>query len=707
MCFSTMSLTFGSGLRAADTFLLEIGSAIKASVPLRQKAATTTLRLATALASIIIMGSGVPLAATEEWRSLGPEGGPINRIEIDRHNPNTIYATNFGVFKTTDGGNNWKAPNSGLISLPFGPVTAFAQDPQNSNTLYLGLGEGNSRMFKSIDGGTNWQALPSWPSGLSDWPYSLVVDPQDSGTVYAGICGGISKSRDGGATWVTTVVREWGCAQVVAIDPHDPSTLYIGLVAQNARGGALYKSADGGKTWTNLFPDSAWVSAVAIDPQDSSQVYVLAVPSREGYCFATCSWRLSRSSDGGASWVDADLPEGFGGGLVFDPQNPSAMYAAASGGTYRSGDGGRSWILVNANLTSRDARPLAVDPQYPEVLYMGGNRGDGILKSTDGGRSWITVNSGLTATQPSSLALDPQSSITIYAVIDGFVRRSTDGGSTWNAIDAPRISSFAFDPQDSARVYGLGYFPNRLFKSTDHGASWDTEGSSFQNSSMVNAIALDPQDPRTLYAASGDIDSCFYDLFCRGGVLKSSDGGNTWTNSPLPHPVTSVAVASQNSDTIYAGALGWLPQALGPPSQIILKSTDGGMKWTPILSTANGLSFGPLLAIDPSDPNIVYTYSPALFKSTNGGKTWIPANAGIAAEVRSLVIDPQNPSTLYAGTRGAGVFRSRDGGGTWTAVNSGLTSLTITSLALASQDPHTLYAGTFGGGLFSIAIDTP
>ncbi len=690
MCFLTMSLKTSNTTRASDT-------------P-RRKIATTLLRLAIGSAGVLLI-SGLALAGNEEWRSLGPEGGAINRIQIDRRSPNTIYATNFGVFKTTDGGNNWKTMNSGFPSLPFGPVTALAQDPQNPATLYLGVGEGNSRMFKSTDGGANWQVLIGWPTGLSDWPYALAVDPQDSATVYAGICGGVSKSRDGGATWVTTRLREWGCAQVLSIDPNNPSTLYIGLSSENARGGGLYKSSDGGQTWNNFFSESAWVSAIAIDPRDSSQVYALGVPNREGYCYSTCTWRLSKSSDAGANWVYADLPEGFGGGLVFDPKNPSAMYAAANGGIYQTTDGGSSWTLVNANLTSREMRPLAVDPQDSNVLYAGGNRGNGILKSADGGKSWITVNTGLKATQVSSLAIDPQNSYTICSTIDGAVRRSTDGGTTWDVIDAPEITSFAFDPQNSSRVYGLGYFRNRLFKSTDHGASWDAEGSSFQTSSMVSAIALDPRNPGTLFAAGGDFESCFYDLFCRGGVLKSTDEGATWVNSALPYPVTSVAVDGQNSDTVYAGALGWLPEALGPPSQIILKSTDGGRNWTPVFTTGNGFSFGPLLATDPSDSNIVYTYSPALFKSTNGGRTWLPASAGIAADVRALVIDPQNPTTLYAGTRGAGVFRSRDRGATWTAMNAGLTSLAITSLALDSRDPHTLYAGTFGGGVFVISLD--
>src|SRR5215470_13194563 len=127
--FLTMFIKFGSGLLAADGFLIKIANTITALVPLRQASETTLLHLTFALAGIMI--TCFPLAATGEWRSLGPEGGPINRIEIDRHNPNTIYATNFGVFKTTDGGNSWKATNSGLVSVPFGQVTAFAQT-QNS-----------------------------------------------------------------------------------------------------------------------------------------------------------------------------------------------------------------------------------------------------------------------------------------------------------------------------------------------------------------------------------------------------------------------------------------------------------------------------------------------------------------------------------------------------------------------------------------------
>src|SRR6266849_7519246 len=106
-----------------------------------------------------------------------------------------------------------------------------------------------------------------------------------------------------------------------------------------------------------------------------------------------------------------------------------------------------------------------------------------------------------------------------------------------------------------------------------------------------------------------------------------------------------------------------------------------------------------VLVVDPQTPTTLYAGTPGgVFKSANGGESWNPVNTGLSSSsVRALAIDPLTPATLYAGTSG-GVFRSANGGGSWTAVNMGLTTTDVRALAIDPLTPATLYAGTNGGG---------
>jgi photosystem II stability/assembly factor-like uncharacterized protein len=111
------------------------------------------------------------------------------------------------------------------------------------------------------------------------------------------------------------------------------------------------------------------------------------------------------------------------------------------------------------------------------------------------------------------------------------------------------------------------------------------------------------------------------------------------------------------------------------------------------------------VAIDPHNSSTLYAYTPGILKSTDGGRSWSSVDSGLTAPVRALLIDPQTPATLYAGTD-VGVFRSFDGGVSWNPVNSGLTSLAVSTLTLDPQDPNRLYAGTLGGGVFRITLNS-
>ena len=186
-------------------------------------------------------------------------------------------------------------------------------------------------------------------------------------------------------------------------------------------------------------------------------------------------------------------------------------------------------------------------------------------------------------------------------------------------------------------------------------------------------------------------------------------GINRWTNlGPEGGIIHALAVDPQNQSTVYVGT----GRAPAPPALPIrwggvFKSTNGGESWS---AASSGLTATDVygLALDPQTPSTVYAgTNSGVFKSTNGGASWSTASSGLAASyVLALAVDPQTPSTVYAGTKDVGVFKSTNSGTTWSAANDGLTTNLVFALAIDPQNPRTVYAGT-DGGVFVITSASP
>jgi photosystem II stability/assembly factor-like uncharacterized protein len=619
-------------------------------------------------------------AEINEWTSLGwPEGGNVQSLVIDPQNPNTLYATGsagVGILKSTNGGASWRAINFGLTSTA---VSSLAIVPQNPSTLYAGTS--GSGVFKSTDGGESWGST-SLPNTFVT---ALAAGVPDPGTVYvAGISGGTSwavsgiyKSRDGGITWTQIAPDVPGrVIQVLTIDPHNPSTVYAGAGGCCSNPG-LYKSADRGLSWTIVPGMEEYLMTAFVFPrQDPSIVYAA------GYCPDGCSdateRNVFRSTDAGASWhrVNYGLPEtGWISTLTIDPRDPATLCAGTpADGVFKTTDGGTTWQAVDPGLKPPSVNALAIDPQNPNRIYIGS--GTGVLKSTDGGASWNSANSRLQANPARALALDPEDSSTIYAA----------ASEEW------LFNEFTGGLQDA---------PGRLFKSTDRGTTWNSVNPAIN--APTRRLIVTPD--RTVYACTTD------------GLFKRSDAGTSWTAlSPFPtiegvyssnpNYCRTLAIDPQNPTTIYAGTL----------LDGILKSLDGGTTWR-TANAGLPVYYGNLtlptgtLAIDPTSPETLYVTTDAfggdpdniyrLFKSTDGATTWNPVDRqptdrGIVA----LVIAPQVPSAMYAATS-AGLFKSTDAGTTWSSVNFGIDN--IFDLAVDPQNPSTLYAAT-SHGLFTITF---
>jgi photosystem II stability/assembly factor-like uncharacterized protein len=274
-------------------------------------------------------------------------------------------------------------------------------------------------------------------------------------------------------------------------------------------------------------------------------------------------------------------------------------------------------------------------------------------------------------------------------------------GSIWSSCRGPgggHIEAIAVDPQNPMTIYAGTYegYLGGVYKSTDGGVTWSA--TQLKVAGVVTAIDIDPQNPAIIYAGSS------------GGVCKSIDGGGHWikVNSGLfAEDIESLAIDLKNPTTIYAGT-----------SRGVFKSIDGGGHWSAANSGLQDYEGSYIriesLAIDPKNPDIVYAGTEngagAVYKSTNGGGSWIAAEVwGYNHGVYSLAIDPQNSTILYAGmsifwpveepfARGE-IYRSSDSGATWSAVIIGLPG-GIRALAIDPKIPSTIYAGSDDSGIY-------
>jgi hypothetical protein len=310
-------------------------------------------------------GSGI-------WQGL--LGFGTRPLAVDLQNSNTVYAiTQIGLFRSTDGGETF-----GYYSAPRAvPIFAVALDPQVAGRVY-------ANNYASSDAGMSWQQ----GAGTNPEFAALAADPQTAGTVYAGFgydeCGvgspGMFKSTDGGANWVD-LRTSFGCISGIAIDPQNPATIYAGSWY-----GGVYKSGDGGASWTaanaglpaGLY--GAYVQALAMDPQNPETLYAAEL-------FAGGGGGVFKSTDGGASWTGTGL-QASAVALAVDPLNTSTIYAATSTTVFQSLDGGANWRDLSA-VGSGSVYSVAVNPVNSAVIYAGTD--SGVVMSTDGGARWTVI----------------------------------------------------------------------------------------------------------------------------------------------------------------------------------------------------------------------------------------------------------------------------------------------------------------------------
>ncbi len=583
------------------------------------------------------------------WTNLDLYGGQVYDIAIDPVTPDKMFAGIYmgdGLYLSEDGGNTWQGVNSGgqipgEDEFKDHAVYAVKIAPSDNNVVWVAH---NYWVEKSMDGGQTWTHIFNRDmqrdctdcGGSGDdmrFCRALAVDPSDPQTVFVGtsgadgafgLPGAIYKTQDGGVTWKK--INQGNdfdyTIMDIDIDPQNNNIIWAVTSSWGIGGwfGTLYRSEDGGETWTNIHTLAGGRVTVAVKPDDSNTVFTGGAWGMERHYFDGTVWQYI--------WpvIPEDYPN-FGCRLAwdiaFDPQNPEIIYVPWRNtyfGDYlprvsRSIDGGIVWETY---IVDYEFQCLKVHPANAEVL-MGGGMYLGMNKSQDHGQGWTPVNDGLNGVivydvqngpndsthmlagtlsglfekkqgqdwtrllpySVQSVEFDPADSLTFYSgLYSGYVARTTDGGFIWDYYYlGSSIFDITIDTTNTNTIYiaaASGVDPGKIWKSINGGDSYSEklDGANLSNKAYdFNVVTIDPLDSQHIFAGGGN----FYSPKVFGDLWESTDGGDNWVRNPLSLNdviVNDVLVDPVNADIIYAGC-GYS----GGTSVPLYKSTDKGVTW--------------------------------------------------------------------------------------------------------------------------------
>ncbi len=513
--------------------------------------------------------------------------------------------------------------------------------------------------------------------GMVRW---LSIDPSLPSTIYAAVNRTVYKTTNGGNTWFFTGwgISTRGMAWQVIIDRADPSIIFV------ATGDSLYKSTNSGANWraANSGITTRSTRCITIDPVNHSILYC-----------GTNGYGLFKSINGGENWTKSDsgITSSYIYSVAIHPVSTNIVFASTADGVFKSTDHGANWSPAGSN---GPCYSLRIDPKAPSIIY---GAYPGVKKSTDEGDNWF--DSGLPGLDVVSITIDPVASSILYAGTwnEGGLHKSTDAGATWNqigtAVPNPHLNFIAIDPNSSAVVY-LGTLGNGVYKSVNGGNSF-----SFLSQGLVKddarSIAVHPMDTTIAYATT------------QWGAFKSTDGGESWSNSIFRHGTMGMGGIWIDPFTPQHVYLAYGVQVA--TNSAVWKSTNGGNSWS---GSSNGIMNGggvSCFAAIPSARNCFYANAGKLqfpgdtmmlYKTTNGGNSW--RATGFVRNIVAFASHPTNPNITYVAARNriaaltGGVYKTTDGGNSWFEVRNGIPNNLLLSLVMDPNDPEVLYVGMEG-----------
>jgi photosystem II stability/assembly factor-like uncharacterized protein len=594
-------------------------------------------------------------------------------------NPGTCWSVQLLFFCTLTGPFTQEIALAGWRATgPFGGDAEIVRVVPKSPGFVI-AGAHSGLLFASSNGGASWTNIP-FPAQLSGTLHALEVDPRSTGTWYAGMEGdhawisGIYKTADAGQTWKLLPGTSGKAVWSVALSPSNPD-----IVAAGTADG-VYRSLDGGESFTRISPP---------DNRELRPVVSLAFdPSNRDIVYAGTTHLPWRTTNGGASWESIhtgmiDDSDVFS--IQVDIHQPKSVYASACSGLYQSSDSAGHWNKLPTPKGAFRTWFVALDPRHTGFVFAGTTVG--LLRSEDGGKSWRLVSSEAVR----SVAFDPAVPERLFfASTTGGLMLSTDGGRTL------RESNFGFTNRNftvltgarGALYAGSAFEPGSggVYRTDNFGLRWQRTGGE-PAGQEIRIMAAAPDQPGTLFAAGYH------------GLLKSKDGGKTWTEnaSPpaarltsllvLPHE-TLLAATDRGLFRSSAGG-GWVAAATGAAGAVsslelsgehtvaalgaqgAFASEDAGVTWTACGEpSASTVWYG--LAFDQGGAHTALAATSAgLFRSTDGCRTWIKVGGGLAADTVSVVLfHPTRAGEAFAAQDGK-VFRSTDGGQNWLPLDDG------------------------------------
>ena len=682
------------------------------------------------------------------WRSIGPfRGGRVLTVTGVPGDPHHFYfgAVNGGVWDTVDAGRTWTPI---FDAAPVGSVGAIAVAPSDPRILYVGTGEADMRsdiaqgtgMYRSADAGRTWQ-----PIGLTDSQQigRILVDPNNPDVLLVAALGhpyganetrGVFRSTDGGKNWARTLYKDADTGAIdLAAEPGRPNVVYASLwqtrrppwsvyPPSSGPGSGLYKSVNGGQTWTALknsgLPERVGRIGIAVSASEPSRVYALVDSVAGG---------LYRSEDAGDHWsrVTDDnriWKRGwYFGGVTVDPTNADIVYICNTA-MYRSEDGGKTFVPTKGAPGGDDYHQLWIDPSDPRRQMLGVDQGAVI--TLDAGTTWSSWFN-----QPTGQ---------FYHVI-------TDHRFPYWVYGSQQDSGAAGIPSRTDHIDGINL---THFRETTAGGESDNIAPDPDDPQVLFGGRVDRVDLRTGLTQSVDPTLAHPDLY-RGEwtqplvfgktgrralyfgnqrIFRTGDDGRHWDvispdltreNPSLPATLDAATIA----DDEHAGPRRGVVYAIGPSpldekllwagtdDGLVWRSLDGGRHWRDVTPAGLG-AWSKIGVVEPShfDKNSAYIavdrhrlddQRPYVYRTHDGGSTWTLIADGIADggalnAVNVVREDPVHRGLLYCGTE-RGVYVSFDDGSHWQALQRNLPRTSVRDLEVRDGD---LVIATHGRGFW-------
>ena len=523
-----------------------------------------------------------------------------------------ITGDHANIFHTTDGGKTWRQQGGLFRQLN---AVAFA------DALH-GVAVGNEFRYTS-DGGKTWLLSGTLSGTLYD------VDMVDQTTAYACGFGEVRKTTDGGQTWASQPIPLFG--NFVGIDFVSVTTGWV-VGAE----GSVYKTSDGGSSWVR-------------QRHDSSKFFtgVSFISDTQGWVCGNST--ILHTTDGGTTWITQPVPSGADAIEIrfIDAQNGWAAGALRT--LLHTTDGGQTWTLQLGGVFEEPNNRYPFEgldvTSATSAIAVGG--GNSIFTTTNGGARWISRGSG-SGTLPFRFARTDATHIW-SANSNSEVLYSTNGGKKWDRsiiqlqLDCETCSNtadIAFldnNTEGWAVINGLFTTTSWVWHSLDGGKTWQTLN--VTNTGPLTGIAI--VDASTLVAVSGTSDLIF----------RSTNAGVTWT--AVPHPTGGAWFGAVRF--VPGTQTGWTVGEGGK----ILKSTDGGATWTLQRSASHSLN---LLDVSFADLNNGWAVGGEQLHTTDGGATWVNQNTGLSTSFSVYAVSPA--AAWIGGIQD--LARTLDGGATWT-----------------------------------------